>query len=68
MLSSKEIKDFFDYINKKTEGETLAEKTFLAYKDFIINYSNNSILAEIIKQLYFIKKTCLMMILNIFFQ
>ena len=51
MLSSKEIKEFFYYINNKTEGETLAEKTFLAYKDFIINYSDDSILAEIIKQL-----------------
>lgn len=38
-------------ILKKAEGETLSDKTFNIYKDFIINFSNDSIVSKIIKQL-----------------
>ena len=51
MLPYKEIKEFFDYINNKTEGENIIETTFHIYKNFIISFCDNSALSEIIKQL-----------------
>ena len=51
MLSLEDINQFFDDIKKKAEGETLSDKTFNIYKDFIINFSNDSIVSKIIKQL-----------------
>ena len=51
MLPSKEIKEFFKYVNNKTEGENILEQTFLMYKNFIISYCDNSSLAKIIKEL-----------------
>ena len=51
MLSSRDINKFFDDIKNKAEGENLNDKTFNIYKDFLINYSSDSTVAEIIKQL-----------------
>ena len=51
MLTSNDINNCFNYINNKTEGETILDPTFLIYKDFIINFSDNSTLVEIIKKL-----------------
>jgi len=51
MLPSKTIKEFFDYINNKTEGENILEQTFLIYKNFIISFCDNSSLAKIINKL-----------------